>query len=276
VTVAGAKVDSVSFCFFCTTSHGWLGGAPIAAFPGRPDAAQPSRVCRLASGSEEPGNGDSCKQELVRDARGGIGFPTGNAAGTEIVAVLAAGERTGVEGRIVRYSLATGERIADVTAGPGDTTPAFSSEEDRVAFARGGQLVVKDLHGGSERVIGQGSNPFWGGRRTVPVRVARALRAGALARGRAAVRIACAGACRARASLQVARATARRLGTGRTIARATGSRTRPGTLELRLKSTRAAASRPAALRSYRATVRVSVTPRGGAAIRTTVPVRVQR
>jgi hypothetical protein len=99
------------------------------------------------------------------------GFPSADAAGTEVVAVLTAGETTGINGRIVRYSLATGAPIGDVTAGTTDTTPVFSVEADRVAFERDGQIVVKDLAGGAERVGATGTvsvRPSRRGRRALP------------------------------------------------------------------------------------------------------------
>jgi hypothetical protein len=267
VNVPGGKVESISFCGFCTTSHGWLGDLSIAAFPLDINDGEPSQVCRVASNEEVPGVSSSCVQVLASDTRGGIGFPSGNAAGTEIVAVLSPGERTGVEGRIVRYSLATGAAIGDVTTGSADTTPAFSPEGDRVVFERGGRIVVHDLASGAERVIGQGVYPFWGG---ASVRVAETIRARTLRRG-VAVRVRCAERCRVKAALRVARRTARRLGVARTIARASGSRGSAGTLKLRLKATGKAAPRLARLASYPATLRATI---DGAA--TTVSVRVRR
>jgi hypothetical protein len=272
VDVADGSVDSLSYCGFCATTHGWLGDLSIAAFPADINGGDPSQVCRVATNEEVPGVSSSCVQVLASDARGGIGFPSGNAAATEIVAVLSEGERTGVRGRIVRYSVATGVPIADVTTGTADTTPVFSVEGDRVAFERAGQIVVKDLASGTERVMGPGVYPFWGGTRSLPVRVAKTLRAGALRRGRAIARVTCAGACRVKASLHVARRTARRLGSGRTVAKASGSRAGAGTVKLRLKASRGAASRLARLGSYRATLRVTVKPGGTAAI----PLRVRR
>jgi hypothetical protein len=275
VDVAGGSVDSLSFCGFCATSHGWLNDLSIAAFPGDINGGDPSQVCRIATNEEVPGVSSSCVQVLASDARGGIGFPSGNAAGTEIVAVLAEGERTGVRGRIVRYSVATGAAIGDVTTGTDDTTPAFSAEGDRVAFERGGEIVVKDLASGAERTIGAGVYPFWGGPRSLPVRVARTLRVRALGAG-APVRVTCASACRVSASLRVARRTARRLGTSRTIAKASGSRSRAGTAKLRLKATRKAGARLGRVSSYGATLRVAVRPRGGAAMTTTLALRIRR
>jgi WD40-like Beta Propeller Repeat len=159
LTVAGSKLEGVSFCSFCTTTHGWLNTMSIAAFPANENGA-PSKVCRIASKEEVPGESNSCVQTLVAAARGGIGFPNGNAAGTKFVAVLSPGERTGVRGRIVRYALPAGTPIGDLTAGTTDTTPIFSPDGDRVAFERDGQIVVKDLAGGAERVIGPGVYPF--------------------------------------------------------------------------------------------------------------------
>jgi hypothetical protein len=275
LTVGQPTVDGVSYCGGCTTTHGWLGAQAIAAFPG--DALgrdSPSTVCTVAT-EEESGISGSCVARLVSDARGGIGFPSGNAAGTEIVAVLTPGELTGVEGRIVRYSLASGAPIGDVTAGATDTTPVFSPEGDRIAFDRDDQIVVKDLTSGAERVLGPGVYPFWGG---VSVRVAQTLRARSLKRGRATVGVGCAGACRVGVSLDVARRTARRLGLRgtRTIAKGSGSRTSSGTAELRLRATRKSRKRLGRVRSYRATLRVSVTPQGGAATQTSTRLRVRR
>jgi hypothetical protein len=278
LTVGQPETEGVSFCGFCVTSHGWLGNTPIAAFPSDPQRGVPSRVCRLATPAEEPGVSASCVQVLVSDPRGGIGFPSGNAGGTEIVAALTPGETTGIEGRIVRYSVATGAPIADVTEGASDTTPVFSSEGDRVAFERDGQIVVKELESGAERVIGPGVYPFWGGARTLPLRVAKSLSARALSNGRASFRVECPGACRLRASLEVSRATARRLGIGRsrTIATASGSRERAGTVRLRLRATRKARPRLTRVRSYGATLRVAITPPGGATTNPTTRVRVRR
>jgi hypothetical protein len=175
----------------------------------------------------------------------------------------------------VRYSLATGAAIGDVTAGATDTTPAFSPEGDRVAFDRDGQIVVKDLAGGGERMIGPGNYPFWGGSRTLPVRVAGTLRARKLRKGRVAARVDCPAKCSVSASLQVARKTARRLRAGRTIATASGSSAGAGTVRLRLKPTRAARKRLARVRAYRATLRVTTRIAGGAST-TTAPVRIRR
>jgi hypothetical protein len=118
-----------------------------------------------------------------------------------------------------------------VTEGTTDTTPVFSPEGDRVAFGRDEQIIVKDLETGAERVIGPGVYAFWGGARTIPLRIADTLRAGALRKGKAAVRIACGGACSVRASREVGKTTARRLGLGRsrTIAKASGSLAGAGT-----------------------------------------------
>jgi hypothetical protein len=276
IDVADQSVDSLSFCGFCATSHGWLGDLSIAAFPTDTNRGEPSQVCRIATNEEVPGVGSSCVQVLASDARGGIGFPSGNADGSEIVAVLSPDERTGIRGRIVRYSMATGAPIADVTDGTDDTTPAFSLEDDRVAFERTGQIVVKDLASGAERVIGPGVYPFWGGTRAAPVQVAKTLRTRALRGSGAPVRVTCQGACRVSASLHVARSTARRLGTGRTIAKASGSRSRAGTAKLKLKATRKAAARLGRASSYRATLRVTVTARGGKALKATVALRVRR
>lgn len=276
IDVGDGSVDSVSFCFFCVTSHGWLDDLSIAAYPGGINGGQPSQVCRVASDEEAPGVSSSCVEVLASDARGGIGFPSGNAGGTELVAVLSPGERTGVRGRIVRYSRATGAAIADVTTGSADTTPVFSVEGDRVAFERAGRIVVKDLPSGAERVIGPGASPLWGGRRALPVRVARTLRTRALVGSGAPVRVTCSGACRVRAALQVANRTARRLGTGGTIATASGSRARAGTATLRLRATRKAATRLGRVSFYRATLRVTVRPRGGAATKASVALRIRR
>jgi hypothetical protein len=276
LTVGQPETEGVSFCYLCVTTHGWLGSTPMAAFPSDSARGVPSRVCRLATPREEPGVSGSCVQVLVSDARGGIGFPSGNAAGTEIVAALSPGERTGIEGRIVRYSLATGDPIGDVTAGTSDTTPVFSNEGDRVAFERDGQIVVRELGSGAERMIGPGAYPFWGGARTLPLRVAKRLSARSLRKGRATVRVGCSGACRVRASLQVGRSTVRRLGLGRnrTIATASGSLERAGTARLRLHATRRARAHLMRLRSYRATLTVTITPSGGKATTATKDVRV--
>ena len=113
--VGQPESEGVSFCSFCVTTHGWLGTTAVGAFPSDPDRGVASRVCRLASPAEAPEVTGSCVQVLASDGRGGIGFPSGDADGTEIVAVLTPAETTGIRGRIVRYSLTTGGPIGDVT-----------------------------------------------------------------------------------------------------------------------------------------------------------------
>jgi hypothetical protein len=280
IALTGQKVEDISFCFYCATSHGWLNDLSIAAFPRSENGLRPSQVCRVASNEEVPGVGESCVQVLATDTRGGIAFPSGNAAGSEVVAALSPGERMGIRGRIVRYSLATGAPIADVTTGATDTTPAFSLEGDRVAFERDGQIMVKDLAGGAERVIGPGVYPFWGGSRTVqapapePAPMSDSVRARSTRGGRVLVRVTCSGACRIRASLRISPATARRLGLGRrrTIATASGSRSRAGTSSLRLRVLRKAV----VARSYKATLTVSINPAEGPTTRVTKALRVRR
>jgi hypothetical protein len=108
--------------------------------------------------------------------------------------------------------------------------------------------------------------------------VAKTLAARALRQGRAAFRVECSAACRVRASLRVGRTTARRLGLGRSraIATASGSRKAAGTAKLRLRPSRKARSRLARVRSYRATLRVTITPSGRAATTASARVRVRR
>ncbi|MQA74929.1 MAG: hypothetical protein GEU88_11410 [Solirubrobacterales bacterium] len=209
LTVGQSVSDGLSFCGgSCVTSHGWVGQTPIAAFPADTAPGEPSQVCRLANEQEAPGASRSCVQVLVSDARGGIAFPSGNAAGTEIVAAMSPGEETGVAGRIVRYSLATGHPLADVTQGTTDTTPVFSAEGDRVAFERDDQIVIKDLADGSERAIGPGTYPFWGGPRTdADAGVSLGSKRLRYRRGKVKVKITCEAAedCRGKLSIRTAK-----------------------------------------------------------------------
>jgi hypothetical protein len=203
LTVGQPESNGVGFCSFCVISHGWLGETAIGGLPSDPPRGVPSRVCTMATPAEAPGVSDTCVAVIASDARGGIGFPSGNAAGTEVVAALSPGETTGIKGRIVRYSAANGALIGDVTAGTTDTTPVFSPEGDRVAFDRDGQIIVKDLTGaGAERSLGAGVYPHWGGARTV---VGPELRSSALRYrgGKIAVRIACTGTAACRGTLRI-------------------------------------------------------------------------
>jgi hypothetical protein len=201
LTVGAASTEGVGFCSFCVISHGWLGNTAIGAIPG--DAERPSRICTMATTAEAPDVSGTCVSLLASEARGGVGFPSGNAAGTEVVAALSPGERTGIKGRIVRYSLPGGAALPDVTAGTTDTTPVFSPEGDRVAFERDGQLVIKDLTGaGAERVLAAGVYPHWGGARTV---VGPTLRSTTLrySKGRIAVKVACTGSAACRGTVRI-------------------------------------------------------------------------
>lgn len=287
LTVGQPSVEGVSFCSFCTTTHGWLGASTaIAAFP-RTENGAPSKVCRLASSAEEPGKTGSCVQQLLTDERGGIGFPSSNAAGTEIVAVLSPGERTGTKGRIVRYALPAGTPT-DVTAGTTDTTPAFSAEGDRVAFERDGRIVVRDLASGAERAIADGTSPSWGGARAVTpppdltkpasVRVASSVRAATLRGGKLVARVSCAAGCQVRATLRVTASTARRLGLGkrRTLATGSGSRKSGGDLRVRLRVAKAARSRLTRVRSYGTTLQVTAKLTSGTEASIGKVVRVRR
>jgi hypothetical protein len=199
LTVGAAASEGVGFCSFCVISHGWNGNTALGALPA--DSGRPSRICTLATPAEAPGVSGTCATALVAEAGGGLGFPSANAAGSEVVAVLSPGEATGIKGRIVRYALGTGAPIGDVTAGTTDTTPVFSPEGDRVAFERDGQIMVKDLSGG-ERVLAPGMYPHWGGARTA---VGAALRSKSLRyrRGKIAVKLACAGTATCRGTVRI-------------------------------------------------------------------------
>ena len=168
LTVGAASTEGVGSCSFCVISHGWLGNTAIGGAAGR---HRPRRsLARVHDGhaAEAPDVSGTCVSVLASDARGGIGFPSGNAAGTEVVAALTPGESTGIKGRIVRYSLANGAALPDVTAGTTDTTPVFSPEGDRVAFERDSQIVIKDLTGAAPSAsLAPGVYPHWGGARTV-------------------------------------------------------------------------------------------------------------
>ncbi|MBE2315807.1 hypothetical protein DVA67_007455 [Solirubrobacter sp. CPCC 204708] len=205
LTVGAAESEGVGFCSYCVISHGWLGNTAIGALPADTRPGEPSKVCTMASPAEAPQVSGTCVAPIAADTRGGVGFPGANAAGTELVAVLTPGEGTGIKGRIVRYSLANGAAMGDVTAGTTDTTPVFSPEGDRVAFDRDGQIVIKDLTGaGTERVLAAGSYPHWGGARTV---VGPALRSSSLRYrgGKIAVRVACTGTATCRGTLRIKR-----------------------------------------------------------------------
>lgn len=294
LTRGAASSDGVSFCIYCVTSHGWSGDTAIAAFPS--DGPAPSKVCRVATTAEAPEVRGSCVQQLVSDARGGIGFPSGSPDGREIVAALEPGATTGTRGRIVRYSVATGQPIGDVTDGTQDTTPTWSADGTQVAFDRAGQIVVRDLASGAERVVAAGVYPSWGGARTVPQpppggsdptpppggrrpaprrapllsltgqRTPRALAAGGLR-----LRVRCERACRVGARLTVAAKDARTLGLrrGAPLASASGTRKAAGTVTLRPRVAAKVARRLRPLGALRVKAAVTIRPAKGASGRTT-------
>lgn len=158
----------------------------------------------------------------------------------------------------------------------------FSSDGRRIAFERDGQIVVKDLADGSERVVAAGTYPFWGGARTVPVRVAQKLRPRSLTRGRGTVRVGYFGACRVTATLKVSADTARRLGLGRTrtIAKAFGARDRrhrQAPAPRYRQGTKAARTRTLVPRdARRSTLDVTVMPDAGTPTRTSTRVQIRR
>lgn len=304
-TIGMPETEGLSHCVFCTTSHGWLGGTPLGAFPAERTSTRddPSEVCRLATPAEEPTVRSSCVQRLVSDPRGGLSFPNGSPDGSEIVAAMSEGRQNAFKGRIVRYSIATGAPIADVTQGAEDTTPAYSADGRRIVFERGDQIVVADAAGGGERVIGAGVYPAWGGERTVPrpvappggggdgtgagrggsgrggsavLRFADGTTLSGLAARRLRVGLRCAAGCRVTVAVTVARATARSLGLPRgssVLARASTSRRRAGafTVRPRVAGGRTVAAKLRARRSaLRVTVRAVVRPLGGRGRATTV------
>jgi hypothetical protein len=203
LSVGSASSEGVGFCSYCVISHGWLANTAVGALPADTSPGVPSRVCTMATSAEAPEVSGTCVTPLVSEARGGLGFPNANATGSELVAVLSPGEKTGIKGRIVRYALGTGAPIGDVTAGATDTTPVFSPEGDRVAFERDNQIVIKDLAGG-ERVLAPGVYPHWGGPRTV---IGPALRSTSLRyrKGRIAVAVACRGTATCRGTLRISK-----------------------------------------------------------------------
>jgi hypothetical protein len=264
LTVGATSSEGVGFCSGCVISHGWLGNTAIGALPADTSPGVPSRVCTMATPAEAPGVSGTCVQAIASDARGGIGFPSGNAAGTEVVAVLTPGDRTGIKGRIVRYSLANGAAIGDVTAGTTDTTPVYSPEGDRIAFDRDGQIVIKDLTGaGAERVLGAGVYPHWGGARTA---VGPALRSTTLRnkRGKIAVRVACTGtvACRGTVRIKKGKTTV-----GSRSYSVAGGKTGTVTVKASRRGARALGSR----RSQ--TVSVELKPSTGTAVKKSLKLR---
>ncbi|ADB48743.1 TolB family protein [Conexibacter woesei] len=304
LTRGAASSEGLSYCIYCATSHGWLGDTALAAFPSDDD--RPSKVCRIATTAEAPDVRSSCVQQLVSDPRGGIGFPSGSPDGREIVAALEPGAVTGTRGRIVRYSIATGQPLGDVTEGTQDTTPTWSADGTQIAFDRAGQIVVKDLASGAERVVAQGVYPFWGGARTVPApppggrelapapggrrpaprrapllsltgqRTPRALAAGGLR-----LRVRCDAACSVGARLTVAAKDARTLGLrrGAALASASGARRAAGTVTLRPRVAAKVARRLRPLGALRVKVAVTIRPANGArgrTMRTSATVRLAR
>lgn len=158
--VATGEVYGISACQ-CVVSHGWAGPTSIGAFP--IDGTRPSRLCRM-----ERGSGSSCVAVLASETRGQLAFPDASADGQTLVASVDVGgsEYGGATGPLALYSAATGALVKDLTTGAEDATPTLSQEGDRVAFERGGQIVIVDIATGVERVIGPGFYPSWGGTRT--------------------------------------------------------------------------------------------------------------
>ncbi|RKQ93411.1 hypothetical protein C8N24_3277 [Solirubrobacter pauli] len=264
LTVGAAESEGVGFCSYCVISHGWLGNTAIGALPADTSRGVPSRVCTMATPAEAPAVSGTCVGVLASDARGGIGFPSANAAGTEVIAALTPGQETGIEGQIVRYSVATGAAIGDVTTGTTDTTPVFSPEGDRVAFDRGDQIVIKDLTGaGAERVLAPGVYPHWGGARTV---VGPALRSTALRyrKGRIAVSLRCTGtaACKGTVRIKKGKTTV-----GSRAYRVAGGKSGTVTVKPSRRGARALGSRRAQ------TVSVELKPSAGATVKQALKLR---
>jgi hypothetical protein len=67
-----------------------------------------------------------------------------------------------VSGRIALFNPATGALVRMITAGTGDSDPAFSPDGKTIAFERGRSIYVAPTSGGrAKRLIRRGSRPSW-------------------------------------------------------------------------------------------------------------------
>jgi WD40 repeat protein len=208
----------------------------------------------------EDGGPTGVERDLVDDPAFDLHSPSVSPDGS-LVAVVQAPVGGGTEGDIALYDLATGALVRVLTTGGGAAAPVFSPDGRRIAFDRGEAIWVTSATGapGSERrIVARGRSVSWGGgsipRAFTALRVARRQDGGRV-RGR--LRIARAGS----------RLTVELLRGGRRVGRLTRRSVRRGLVRFAV---------PLRGRAGRVTVRITVTPSGGAAERATRAVRVSR
>lgn len=146
-------------------SLGWLGttllrdGPSATAHPGTAAIA----ICQVPAAGV---CGTNVADDPVRDLYEPAGSPDGSlVAATALPYPISATQHpVAGTGAIALYDAAGGAWVRDLTAGPGDSQPAWSPDGSQIAFARGGSIytIAADGPPGSERLLVAGDSPTWG------------------------------------------------------------------------------------------------------------------
>lgn len=146
-------------------SVGWLGstllrdGPSATAHPGTAAIA----ICQVPAAGV---CGANVADDPVRDLYEPAGSPDGSLVAVTALPypVTTTQHPVAGTGAIAIYDAAGGAWVRDLTAGPGDSQPAWSPDGTQIAFARGGSIYTIAAAGppGSERLLVAGDSPTWG------------------------------------------------------------------------------------------------------------------
>jgi Tol biopolymer transport system component len=114
-------------------------------------------------------DGSGCERYVVSDAAHDIWDPAVSPNGRLLAATLAA--KSEVEGSIVIYEYPTGRLVRQLTAGPHDSAPVWSSDGSRLAFARNASSASASIYtiaangrpGDERRLVAHARAATWGG-----------------------------------------------------------------------------------------------------------------
>jgi hypothetical protein len=140
----------------------WAGDRIVTS--GQPTASKKQTLCLLKPDHV------TCERQLAQDSSRDLTDPAVSPDNTQLaVAACAQAERKGCN--LAVYAMSSGAKLRDLTAGPDDTSPAWSPDGASIVFARAGDLftVAADGAPGAEHLLVRGGrNPTWGGLSSSP------------------------------------------------------------------------------------------------------------
>jgi hypothetical protein len=135
----------------------WAGDHVVTA--GQATSTKKQTLCLL-----KPDN-ITCERQLAQDNGRDLTDPTVSPDNT-LLAVASCAQPDRQACSLAVYGMTGGARLRELTAGPNDTSPAWSPDGTNIAFTRAGDLFVTAADGspGSERLLARGGrSATWGG-----------------------------------------------------------------------------------------------------------------